>query len=182
MSDATSVLFGLEDEFTVLDVHRLDSTTVTVIIEQTVREGPCPACGVLTGTVKDRPVMRLKDLPAAGQTVDLRWRKRRLVCGEVLCQRKTFTQTSTAVRQRGRVTERLRKKVARAIASSNRAVSDVAAEYQVSWPTAHQALVAEAATWLPEPSPTTRLGIDETRFRSSAGSSTASSGSGPTRG
>jgi hypothetical protein len=36
----------------------------------------------------------------------------------------------------------------------------------VSWPTAHKALVAAAARWLPEPAPTSRLGIDETRFRS----------------
>jgi transposase len=36
----------------------------------------------------------------------------------------------------------------------------------VSWPTAHQALVSQAARWLPVPEPTTRLGIDETRFRS----------------
>ena len=71
-----------------------------------------------------------------------------------------------AVRPRGRVTERLRHRVAKAIAESNRAVSDVAREYQVSWPTAHKALVSAAAAWLPEPEPTTRLGIDETRFRS----------------
>ena len=166
MSDATSVLFGLEDEFSVLDVQRVHTTSVTVIIEQTARDGPCPVCGVITGTVKDRPVMRLKDLAASGQTVELWWRKRRLVCRENLCPRRTFTQVSTAVRPRARVTERLRHQVATAIASSNRAVSDVAREYRVSWPTAHKALIAAAAGWLPEPAPTSRLGIDETRFRS----------------
>jgi transposase len=164
--DSTAVLFGLEGEFRVLEVQRVDATTVTVIIEQTAGEGPCPVCGVLAGAVKDRPVMRLKDLPALGQQVQLRWRKRRLVCAEALCRRKSFTQTSAAVRPRGRVTERLREQVAHAIASSNRAVSDVAGEYGVSWPTAHKALVAAATRWLPEPDPTTRLGIDETRFRS----------------
>jgi transposase len=66
----------------------------------------------------------------------------------------------------GRVTERLRAKVAAAIAVSNRSVTDVAAEYGVSWPTAHRALVAAAARWLPEPEPTAVLGVDETRFRS----------------
>src|SRR5829696_9000871 len=140
--DATSVLFGLEDEFRVLDVQRIDQRTVMVIIEQTAREGPCPACGVITGVVKDRPVICLRDLPASGQRVQLRWRKRRLVCVEALCSRQTFTQASSAVRPRGRVTERLRAQVATAIASSNRAVSDVAGEYGVSWPTAHRALVA----------------------------------------
>src|SRR5829696_7434737 len=110
--------------------------------------------------------MRLKDLPACGQTVELWWRKRRLVCGEQLCPRRTFTQACRAVRRRGRVTERLRRRVATAIVESNRAVSDVAREYKVSWPTTHKALVAAAAKWLPKPEPTSRLGIDETRFRS----------------
>ena len=109
MSDATSVLFGLEDEFRVLEVQRVDVSLVRVIIEQAAREGPCPGCGVLSGAVKDRPVMRLKDLPMSGQTVELWWRKRRLVCAEAWCRRKTFTQVSAAVRPRARVTERLRR-------------------------------------------------------------------------
>ena len=133
MSDATAVLFGLEDEFRVLEAERVDATTVKVIIEQRAREGPCPACGVLSGAVKDRPVMRLKDLPASGQTVELWWRKRRLICDEACYPRKTFTQVSAAARPRARITQRLRQQVATAIASGNRAVSEVAGEYGVSW-------------------------------------------------
>ena len=144
MSDATSVLFGLEHEFSVLEALRVDATTVKVVIEQVARAAPCPACGVFSGAVKDRPVMRLKDLAVSGQTVELWWRKRRLICGEGLCPRKTFTQLSVAVRPRARVTERLRQRVARAIAFGNRAVSEVAVEYGVSWPTAHKALVVAA--------------------------------------
>ena len=166
LSDASSVLFGLEAEFSVASVARGGPAMVQVIVEQAAREGPCPACGVLSATVKDRPLMRIKDLPASGQRVELWWRKRRLVCLEVLCPRRSFTQTSDAIRPRARVTERLREQVAQAIAGSNRAVSEVAREYRVSWPTAHKALIAAAARWLPEPEPTSRLGIDETRFRS----------------
>ena len=182
MSDATSVLFGLEHEFSVLEVRRVDATTVKVIIEQAAREGPCPECGVFSGTVKDRPVMRLKDLPTSGQTVELWWRKRRLICSEGLCPRKTFTQVSAAVRRRARITERLRQRVAHAIASGNRAVSEVAGEYGVSWPTAHKALVVAATRWLPEPPPTPRLGSMRHDSGRSAGSWTGSPGSGPTRG
>ena len=47
--------FGLEHEFSVLEVQRVDAATVKVIIEQAAREGPCPGCGVFSGTVKDRP-------------------------------------------------------------------------------------------------------------------------------
>ena len=57
---------------------------VKVVVELTAREGPCPACGVLSSAVKERPLSRLKDLPACGQQVELWWRKRRLVCGETL--------------------------------------------------------------------------------------------------
>ena len=84
MSDATSVLFGLEHEFSVLERRRVDTTAVKVIIEQAAREGPCPECGVFSGTVKDRPVVRLKDLPTFGQTVQLWWRKRRVICDETI--------------------------------------------------------------------------------------------------
>ena len=166
MSKATAVLFGIEDEFDVLSVDRLEPGQVKIVIEMRAAEAPCPSCGVVTGRVKDRPLRRIKDLPACGQQTQLWWHKRRLTCVESLCPRRSFTQPSLSVRPRGRVTERLRTKVAEAIAEGNRAVSEVAAEYGVSWPTAHKALIAAAAKWLPEPTPTTQLGIDETRFRS----------------
>ncbi len=166
MSEATSVLFGLEDEFSVVQVDRVGDRQVRVVVETVSREGPCPGCGVVTSRVKDRPLVRIKDLPASGQRVELWWRKRRLACHEALCVVGSFTQVSAAIAPRARVTRRLRETVATAIASGNRAVSEVAAEYGVSWPTAHRALVAAAARWLPEPEPTRVLGIDETRARS----------------
>jgi transposase len=166
MPKATAVLFGIEDEFDVVSVDRLEPGQVKIIIESVSREGPCPACGVVSGRVKDRPLRRIADLPASGQQTQLWWRKRRLVCVEALCPRTSFTQTSEAIWPRARVTQRLRRQLATAIAGGNRAVSEVAREYGVSWPTAHRALVTAAAGWLPEPAPTTRLGIDETRFRS----------------
>jgi transposase len=88
-----------------------------------------------SAAVKERPVSRVKDLPASGQQVELWWRKRRLWCREVLSPRRAFIQTSAAVKPRARTTERPRDKIASAIAGSNRPVSDVAAEYQVSWTT-----------------------------------------------
>jgi transposase len=132
MSDATSVLLGIEDEFEVVSVERLDPGQVKIIIEMQATDAPCPACGVFTSRVKDRPLRRVRDLPASGQQSRLWWRKRRLLCVEVLCPRRSFTQESVAIRPRGRVTERLRARVAEAIAAGNRAVSEVAGEYGVS--------------------------------------------------
>jgi hypothetical protein len=79
--------------------------------------------------VEDRPVRRVRDLPVSGQQTKLWRRKRRLLCVEALCPRRSFTQESVTIRPRGRVTERLRAKVAEAIAAGNRAVSEVAGEY-----------------------------------------------------
>ena len=183
LSDPAAMLFGLEAEFAVLSVDRTGPAAVKVIIEQAAREGPCPGCGVLSAAVKERPLVRVKDLPACGQQVELWWRKRRLWCRESLCPRRSFTQTCEAVRPRARITERLRDKLASAIAGSNRPVSDVAAEYGVSWPTAHKALVAAAAKWLPEPEPTTDgWGSMRPGSGRSAGSWTTSPGNGRIRG
>ena len=76
MSGATSVdpvvvLFGLEEKFSVLDVQRIDPTTVKMIIEQTAKEGACQAHGMLTAALKERR-WSLEDLLPAG---------RRLSCG-----------------------------------------------------------------------------------------------------
>jgi transposase len=164
MDETTSVLFGLDDH-RVLGVTRVDERVVRVVIEPIEREGACPACGVLSARVKDRPLVRLRDLPASGQLVQLWCRRRRLACREPDCPRMSFTPASAQVPTRARLTARLREELAAAIAGSNRAVADVAAEHEVSWHTAHKALVAAAAHWLPEPTPTRVLGIDETRTR-----------------
>jgi len=165
MDEPMTLLFGL-DEFVVVDVSRVEGATVRVVIETLAREGACPECGTLSARVKDRPLRRIKDLRASGQRVELWWRKRRLVCLPATCPRRSFLERTVAIPPRSRLTTRLREHLARAIAGSNRAVSEVAAEYGVAWHTAHRALVAAAARWLPAPTPTAVLGIDETRARS----------------
>lgn len=58
MNERTSVLLGLEDEFAVLQLDRLDEDTIEVVIEVVDREGACPGCGVLSSGVKERPLVR----------------------------------------------------------------------------------------------------------------------------
>ncbi len=166
MEDGRTLLFGL-GEFTVVEVTRVDGDDVVpVVIETARREGACPECGTGSARVKDRPLRRVKDLPASGQRVELWWRKRRLVCLPAACPRRSFLERTTAIPPRSRLTARRREHLAAAIAGSNRPVSQVADEHHVSWHTAHRALVWAAARWLPEPTPTTVLGIGETRARS----------------
>jgi len=71
MDESTSLLFGLE-EFRVVDVQRVDAGSVRVVIETVGGEAACADCGLVSSRVKDRPVKRVKDLPASGQWVELR--------------------------------------------------------------------------------------------------------------
>lgn len=92
----------MEDEFTVLAIERIDPGRVKALVEVTSSEDACPGCGVLTS--RDRPVIAVKDLKVTGQVVDLHWRKRRLVCQEGSCARRSFTQQSDQIPARARVT------------------------------------------------------------------------------
>ena len=164
MDDTTSLLFGL-DSFRVVDVVRVADRVVQVVVETVEHQGFCPECGVVSTKVKDRSLVRIRDLPAADAQVALWWRKRRLACQEPSCPRRSFTPATKEIPARSRLTVRLRLRLAQAVARSNRAVSEVAGEYRVSWRTVHKAFIVACADWLPPPAPTRVLGIDETRAR-----------------
>jgi transposase len=164
MSEATSLLFALPG-FRVLDVSLDPDGGRRVLVESVAEEGGCPGCGVASAVVKDRPVRRVKDLPHGDTALRVWVRKRRFACGEPLCERGSFTEVSDQLPARARLTARLRTEVAAAICTTNRAVSDVAGEYDLAWSTAHRILIAAAGELLQPPVPTRRIGIDETRTR-----------------
>ncbi len=56
MDDRTTLLFGL-GEFIVVDVDRVESDAVRVVVETVVREAACPECGTVSARVKDRPLL-----------------------------------------------------------------------------------------------------------------------------
>jgi transposase len=165
MSDRTTLLFALP-EFRVLDVTRELGGGRRVLVESVAEEGGCPACGVLSGLIKDRPTSRVKDLPYVPVPLLVFVRKRRFVCAEVLCERRSFTETSVQLPARARVTTRLKVKVCAAVTTTNRAMSEVAKEHGIAWWTVHRILVKAAADLLGQAAPTTMIGIDETRARS----------------
>jgi transposase len=185
MSDRTTLLFALP-EFRVLDVTLEADGSRRVLVESVADEGGCPGCGVLSAFIKDRPVSRVKDLPHGSAPLTVWVRKRRFACAEVLCERRSFTETSAQLPARARVTTRLKVKVAAAVTTTNRAVSEVAKDHGVAWWTVHRILVKAAADVLGQAASTTMIGIDETARAASAGSRRASSrssrGVGRTRG
>jgi transposase len=77
-------------------------------VELIARAGCCLGCGRGSLTVKDRPVVRIRDLPVAGRPTFLLWRKRRYRCRA--CGR-TFTETHPELPARQRVTGRFRRRL-----------------------------------------------------------------------
>ncbi len=101
MDDTTSLLFGL-DSFRVVDVVRVADRIVRVVIETLEQQGTCTDCGATSSRVKQRPMVRIRDLPIADQGVALWWRKRRLLCLNLGCTRKSFTQVTEEIPPRSR--------------------------------------------------------------------------------
>lgn len=74
-------------------------------VELEARAGCCRWCGRGSLQVKERDVVRVRDLPVAGRMAILSWRKRRYRCEG--CSR-TFTETHPQLPSRQRVTARFR--------------------------------------------------------------------------
>jgi hypothetical protein len=107
------------------------------------------------------------DHPAAGpaygeEPLAVRWHRRQYRCREAAGLRRAFTESIAEVPARARLTGRLCRQLAGQVAAG-RSVAAVAAEYQVSWPVAHQRYAVHADALLTEPDPPVVLGIDGTR-------------------
>lgn len=131
-------------------------------------EAACPACGVLTRRVHQRTRQRVRDVDFDG-TVRVWWIKKRWRCAEPLCGTVTFTQHTAQVPPRARLTARLKGRIVGALSGEVRAVSRVAVEHGISWPTVMRQLAiaqaAQAARAAARPGLVLNLGIDEHRFR-----------------
>jgi transposase len=106
MRDHVSRLVGLEGfEVTrVVEVgDRLD-----LEVELVARAGCCSHCGRGSIDVKDRPVVRVRDLPIAGRVTHLVWRKRRYRCRGC---RRSLTESHPELPARQRVTRRFRRRL-----------------------------------------------------------------------
>ena len=103
MQDDVSRLVGV-DWLTVTDVVD-HGRWLGLEVELTARAGCCRWCGRGSLMVKDRDLVRIRDLPIAGRLTYLLWRKRRYRCEA--CER-TFTETHPELPARQRVSARFR--------------------------------------------------------------------------
>jgi transposase len=161
MQDHVSRLVGLGGFEVKRVIERGDRLDLEV--ELVARAGCCPDCGRSSVEVKDRPVVRVRDLPLAGRVTHLVWRKRRFRCGG--CER-SFTETHPELPPRQRVTRRfrrrLRERVADGAAHAEVARCEQTTRYQVS--RAFRAAADELAERR-ERRPIRQVSLDEAKHR-----------------
>jgi transposase len=119
MQDDVSRLVGIEG-LVVTAVVEL-SEQLGLEVEVGVAAGCCRWCGRRSLRVKDRPVVRIRDLPVAGRVTWLLWRKRRFYCEA--CGR-TFTETHPGLPSRQRVSARFSPVSVRALSQRRRTPGD----------------------------------------------------------
>ena len=103
MDGSSAIWFGAPN-FEVLDVVD-DGHELVVAIESTMTVVGCSACGT-RAKPKDRRWVSLRDAPASGRAVLLRWRKRIWSCPEPDCEVRTWTEISTLAGARRVLTTR----------------------------------------------------------------------------
>jgi transposase len=161
---ATTVMLGLPG-FVVLAVSEYGGELEQAVQTET-EDGWCPGCGV-RARLHDRRPSWVRDLPAAGRPVTLVWVKRVWRCHEVRCPKRTWTETSEAIRPRAAWTERARREACRRVGELGQTVAAVAAEFGVGWATVMAAVREYGKPLVEDPDRLAgvhTLGVDETAF------------------
>jgi transposase len=162
MHDHVSRLVGLEG-FNVTRVVEVGGR-LDLEVELVARAGCCPRCGRASLEVKDRPRVRVRDLPIAGRVTHLVWRKRRYRCAA--CGR-TFTESHPELPARQRVTRRFRRRLFERVrggaAHAELAREERTTRYQVA--RAFGAGMEDELEARRESRPVRRLSLDEAHHR-----------------
>jgi transposase len=162
MQDHVSRLVGLEG----FEVKRVveEGDRLDLEVELVARAGCCAHCGRGSLEVKERPVVRVRDLPIAGRVTHLVWRKRRYRCQD--CGR-TFTETHPELPARQRVTRRFRRRLFERVrggaAHAEVARCERTTRYQVA--RAFRAGAGDGLEARREARPARRLSLDEAHHR-----------------
>jgi transposase len=131
----------------------------------------CPTCGAVA-RVKDRRTVTVRDLPAGGVPVVVRWCKRVFECRYALCEKKTWTEQHDAIASRMVLTDRAQQWAFQQVGHHDRAVSRVAAQLGVSWHTIMTQVVDRGAPLVDDSdrlAGVTAVGVDETSFLRATG-------------
>ena len=161
MFEQVSRVLGLDGVAVTAVLERADELEVEV--ELAVPASCCRLCGGTELEVKERPRVRVRDLPLAGRRVTLVWRKRRFRCRRC---RRSFSESHAGLPGRQRVSRRFRAHLFQRLRGGG-AQLEVAREEQTSRYQVERAFRAGAAQELgARPRPLARrLCIDEAAHR-----------------
>jgi transposase len=161
MFEQVSRVLGLDGLAVTAVRERADELEVEV--ELTVPASSCRLCGGTELEVKERPRVRVRDLPLAGRRVTIVWRKRRFRCRRC---RRSFSESHAGLPGRQRVSRRFRAHLFQRLRGGG-AQLEVAREEQTSRYQVERAFRAGAAQELgARPRPLARrLCIDEAAHR-----------------
>jgi transposase len=164
MSDSSgSLLLGL-DGITVESVEVDDNVRIVHVGTAGEWIGVCPDCRTRSLRSKGWVQTRPRDVKIGADRPLIVWRKRKWLCTNRSCHRRSFTESTPSVPPRARVTTRAKAEMALAVLDDDRSVKAVGAAYGCSWNTCHDAVIATADPVLEaHPGPVVVLGIDETR-------------------
>ncbi|MFE7791558.1 transposase family protein [Streptomyces sp. NPDC057460] len=155
------LLFPSVPDVAVLSV---DVSNEAILIEArcTMTGSDCAGCGGWSEQVHSSYLRFPADVPSAGKRVRLCLRVRRFVCGNALCERRTFVeQIAGLTRRYGRWTERLRSTLAAVgLALAGRAGARMAGVFGVA---VSRSTVLRLVEALPDPEPPVPrvVGVDE---------------------
>jgi transposase len=161
MLEEVTRLLGL-DGFAVREV-RERGEELDLEVELVAAAAVCPYCERASVEVKERPRVRVRDLPIAGRRTTLCWRKRRFRCQG--CGR-GFTEAHPALPPRRRVTQRFRRHLFARVRGGG-AHAEVAREEATSRYQVERAfrLGAEGELARQPEQPPRRLALDEAAHR-----------------
>ncbi len=127
----------------------------------------CPGC---SGGVwaKDDTEVELADLPVFGRPARLVWHKRRWMCSDRDCGRRSFTEQAPRIApSRAVMTDRAGRWVTYQVGKLGRTVAEVARELGCDWHTVNKAVMAYGAVLVDDPTrigDVVAVGLDETLF------------------
>jgi transposase len=139
---------------------------VVIRVETTLEVTGCGSCGS-RARAHERRAVPVRDLACFGRPARLVWLKRRWRCPERDCNARTWTETSEHVGAQVVLTRRAGAEACRQVGEHARAVSHVAEEFGVSWPTVMGAVVEHGTPLVDDPDrvgTVCHLGVDETSF------------------
>jgi transposase len=159
------LLVGLP-EVNVIGAEEQPGGGLAVLIESVLPDGIVCGCGSPV-SVKERPIVRLVDLPAFGRPTRLWWRKHRLAC-RARCGAPSRMWTDDRIAYPRQVmTTRAGRWATVQVGQHGRTVAEVARELGCDWHTTNDTVIAFGRPLVDDPGrigTVTALGVDEILF------------------